>query len=298
MNKKLIKTLAIGGVAVMGAGLLTGCSAELTKPQVDKLIASAEKVDAYVDSQSEVKVDLDVVYSMYKNATMKLVLNEDNVWDNMTMHQVGSDKCKDEEYSFTSDSAIYKGENNKFLYTKTIDGEDCEELLYTTVVANKEESYWCKSFIETETDYKLKEKEEKPYYSILQSNFSFMFLGDLASPVTKDDITSVSIENNGDYVITAVVESTAEDNAEIRGVCKYTCTISADGMLKAMSTNFVNTVSYSKQVSPTESVTVYEGEHIEYASMTFGYNNVSEETKDVINGMYNQFKLLPVTPNE
>ena len=239
----------MGAMLSTSAFMATGCSMDLTKEQIDKIMTVVDNSDKFMDETIELLeennsiMDVDNVVKLYELAKGKLVLNYDNVWDNLklTMQTEFSDPEWERSNQSTEHRIMTMSDGVRVLevYMNRGDGNLEFNSRYTDVYPEPEPGQM--SIVST-FDY------------AINSAFSdFMNI----SKITKDSIVSYEELDNGNYSIISIGDgniggSTADQEMVVE------CELTKDARLLSLTFNYLQYSSDIKRSSIARSKLTFD----------------------------------------
>lgn len=183
-SKNILKGLGVGALACFGMLTFTGCSVDLTKDQIDKLIYTVESSDKFMQDaldlleKENAKLNAEQAWNLYKLAKTKLFLNDNGVRDNFkaTLNDVNS-------------LCFYKTSNGDYVAFNA--GGDVLNVTYEE--DGKVYEYYKDERGVSKSELGDGEVEQYLYYDLPYCNYV---------DVKEEDIVSCDILENGNYKIT------------------------------------------------------------------------------------------------
>ncbi len=264
MKKNLIKTLAIGGIICLGAGVFTGCNNNNNNTNTTQI--TAEQIQ-----------EADSAYRTYANIVRDI--EEGNHNNNLTITLSGREDGEIEEsYNF------YTVDGNKCVLKSEMvsSGEDLL-MMYDLLYEYQGESYRCsggpRSWYKSKSDTSCDEFASNTLSYFTDSTASFLF---------RSDFSIVEKDENGNYLIK--VSKVAIPEGYVYNF-DYKYRISTDGKFLEIKV----TSSNGEVIEATEYSPKYEvGEDSSTFSITISYGQISTETQNKITEYFNYLKDKPL----
>lgn len=219
-TKKIIAGLGIG-LAISGAGLLTGCTdINLTQEQTDKILTVVDNADTFMkDVMENNQLNKSKAYDLLKIVGVKAKLNVDGYFNNV---KIVCSRHKNNDFYDTVE--ILKYDDDHFAsvnYNKDLGDNYNIEYVYTKEVGSeklkKSVSYYTFSHTPTgDIDNTKPTIVENDYVSPYLCGYMAVFDFVEYYCITENDILSVTKNEKNNYVIEAIGEiATAQGNTEI-----------------------------------------------------------------------------------
>lgn len=236
MKNKIMKTLGVGALCLAGTMAFTGCSADISESQTDRLIQISETMNDYLQEEK--------AKSLLKKADAYLLTNRENLMKNCKITQTNeAGNSRNLIYYQTSDetkvfclhtNVTYQEKNSSTAYNCDID-DSGDEL----VVKSKKQ---ISSFDEQVSKMNY-------FYTSLFEKFNFEIA----------DYAYHKINDKGNYEITVITAATLGSAATKSTVC-YTFEITTDGTLVNISIKAITSTGVIVDNEKIEFGTVVESD--------------------------------------
>lgn len=265
MKKCRIKKMLLGvGCAMVGSVLLmSGCSADLTKEQKNKILNVVESSDVFMvetlDLLKDVnsKIDRDTAVKLYEKSIARLIVNYNNVWDNMkySVENIYFDAEDCNQYSETKIITMANGNKYSLLYYDD-NADNIVELqsIHDNTLVSGE------SFTQSFCYY-----QQEAFKQILN-------IGE----VNIDNIVDWKLLENGNYLISAVGLGDAGDGLGDQ-LMIVDCEISKDAYLISKSYSYASSISSTNHdISTVISTLKFEYGTLDEAQIQQDINNFNQ----------------------
>lgn len=143
MKNKTKKILAGAFLGFVGMGCLTGCSAELTQTQKDKVMSVVENSETFMNESLELlkesnqKLDKERAYGLLRLATKRLETNAQDVMSNLRINVVIDWDATNGYYGTNFNINYFKDSNDKYYFYIAKNNGDIVDMIFSSGL-NKE----------------------------------------------------------------------------------------------------------------------------------------------------------------
>lgn len=209
-NKTILKTLGVGAVATLGLFTMAGCSVKLTDEQIEKVMYTVDNSDQFMKDtlnlleKQNAQLDLDEAWNLYKLASTKFLLNEDGIRNNLKVVMTCFDEYSEVvDYSQVHNFYSHAGQD---VFSVEFEGLGYN-IVYNDFDGDDELIYYYYNY-DGDIHKGLQGNGIIEQYATVNINFSTLY------GVTKEQIVSCEILENGNYKLTFVNERLEEQENE------------------------------------------------------------------------------------
>ena len=239
MKNKTKKILAGVGLGIVGVGCLTGCSAELTDTQKDKIMSVVENSDTFMNESLELlkesnqKLDKESAFGLLRLAIKRLETNAQDVFKNLKINVVLDWNATDGYYGMNFNINYFKDSNGKYyFYTAKHDG-NITDMIYSNGLNENITLLKGTQFSDT----------QNYITNVNKFNFYYFAKGEIG---LNNVVNYVNLEN-GNYGITYFTKTENEDVLCFAEIDKdgYLVKVTSEVLANDGNENYITTVDYS-----------------------------------------------------